>query len=182
MQVANCLYLARKWDKDELTMRKQLKLFGDIGHTFQVRPKLNRNWLTRTSDFFSFHNFAIPTNLSSLRYYYSPKAPIWHPITCVEVTNTRKRIIWMCTLECCIRKRPDSCFSWSKCEVSETNLFFSILRNNVFEYQAYIIFRPQIKNWTWKRSTIWRCNIRSWYRKLKWTFWRATSREPFLFT
>ncbi len=36
MQVANCLYLVRKWEIDEKTMRRQLKFFDEIGHVFQV--------------------------------------------------------------------------------------------------------------------------------------------------
>lgn len=36
MQVANCIYLSRKWEKDENIMRRQLKFFRDTEITYQV--------------------------------------------------------------------------------------------------------------------------------------------------
>lgn len=36
MQVANCIYLARKWEKDESIMRRQLKFFRDTKIIYQV--------------------------------------------------------------------------------------------------------------------------------------------------
>lgn len=36
MQVANCIFLQRKWEKDKIIMNSQLKYFDDIGQVFQV--------------------------------------------------------------------------------------------------------------------------------------------------
>lgn len=36
MQVANCMYLQRKWESDQISMKKQMEFFHDIGLRFQV--------------------------------------------------------------------------------------------------------------------------------------------------
>lgn len=43
MQVANCIYLQRKWENDRITMKKQMEFFHDIGLEFQVGSFLNEN-------------------------------------------------------------------------------------------------------------------------------------------
>ncbi|XP_065214672.1 lysocardiolipin acyltransferase 1-like [Planococcus citri] len=61
MQVANCIYLQRKWENDRITMKKQMEFFHDIGLEFQILlfpegTDLTKNSLDKSNEFAKKNN------------------------------------------------------------------------------------------------------------------------------